>query len=138
MRMLSPSQVPRFRLQPITQPRFGGDHPTNLFEIISFLRRQRAIIAVITTLMVLGALVYGLTATRRYTATTLVLVDPGNTRVFPDQVVAPDSPNSATIDSLVEVFKSERVLRPVVKKLELLQDPEFANPPAGSLNTMCA
>ncbi|MFV2091820.1 MAG: GumC family protein, partial [Hyphomicrobiales bacterium] len=62
-----------------------------------------------------------------YTGRALLLIDPRQSRVVNiDEVVSGLPANSATIDSEVEVIKSDRVAIDVIEKLKLLATGDFA------------
>lgn len=96
--------------------------------IVRFLRRRAVPIAALTVFAVLAGLVYCLFATPQYTAAARVLVDNSSIKALRDQAPTSDTPASVTIDSQVEIIKSERVLLRVVKQLNLAKEPEFQKP----------
>lgn len=96
--------------------------------ILRFLRRRALPIAAFTAFAALAGLVYCLFATPQYTAATRVLVDNSSIKALRDQAPTSDAPASASIDSQVEIIKSERVLLRVVKQLNLANEPEFQKP----------
>ncbi len=112
---------------PGVAPADAGD-TIDLQSIVRFLRRRAGTIAAVAALMVLAGLVYALTATPLYTATASVLVDNSSIKSLRDQAPTSDAPISVTIDSQVEIIKSERVLLRAVKQLNLANDPEFQKP----------
>ena len=115
----------------------SGDVRIDITEIVSFLKRQRPVIALMTILAVFAGLAYSASVTPRFTAEGLVFVDPGSARALRDQVFTQDAaPSSALIDSQVEIFRSERVLRPVVQDLNLSDNTEFGLPAPGLLSTI--
>jgi succinoglycan biosynthesis transport protein ExoP len=128
--MLMLNVAPHKRLDvsgPSGAPADGGD-TIDLQSILRFLHRRALTIAAVAALTVLAGLAYALTATPLYTATASVLVDNSSIKALRDQAPTSDAPVSVTIDSQVEIIKSERVLLRVVKKLDLAKEPEFQKP----------
>jgi len=94
--------------------------------IYNVLRRRLAVIAgtvfVITGITLL--VVFQLTPL--YTATSLVLIDPREQQVIDiEAVMSGLPPDSAAIDSEVEVLRSRTLAARAVKQLDLIEDPEF-------------
>jgi succinoglycan biosynthesis transport protein ExoP len=96
--------------------------------IVRFLRRRTVPIAAFAAFAALAGLVYCLFATPQYTAAARVLVDNSSIKALRDQAPTSDTPASATLDSQVEIIKSERVLTRAVKQLNLADEPEFQKP----------
>jgi len=97
--------------------------------IVRFLRRRAVPIAALTVFAALAGLVYCLFATPQYTAAARVLVDNSSIKALRDQSATSDTPASVTIDSQVEILRSERVLQRAVKQLNLANDPQFQKQP---------
>jgi succinoglycan biosynthesis transport protein ExoP len=72
----------------------------------------------------LGGL-YVWTAPVLYTAVAKVLIDPPRGQFFEQDLGVGAAPDSAMIESRVEVARSDRVLRSVVRQLQLADDPVF-------------
>jgi succinoglycan biosynthesis transport protein ExoP len=132
--MLNVSQPKQSEAQFTSSSPSDGDSPIDFYLILGFLRRQWAPIVTAMALTVIAAIIYCLSATPKYTAAALVLVDPANVRSLHDQPGNVDSPTAATIDSQIEICKSERVLLRVVKQLALESDPEFTTSHTSFLN----
>ena len=75
-------------------------------------------------IILLGAL-YAFTAPPTYTAEATILIDPRKVQLFPGATFAEGQVDSPTLESQVELLKSERVGLAVIKKLGLSEDPEF-------------
>ena len=101
----------------------------DLHGIFRFLRRRAVVIGAVAACVALAALIYCLSATPLYTAAARVLVDNSSIKALRDQSATSDSPASVTLDSQVEIIKSERVLLRVVKQLNLANEPEFQKQP---------
>src|SRR5258707_1119707 len=63
----------------------------------------------------------------RYAATALVVVDPREQRVTTDQDVLPGiGQDSAALQSLIEIAKSDGFLRPLIEQLKVAEDEEIS------------
>src|SRR5216683_3235793 len=95
-------------------------------------RRWKAAAAAPFSLTVL-ALIYVLTATTLYTATSTVLVDPRRTTAIESNQAAMSMSNFGTDDATIEsetlLIQSIAILQRVVEKLKLTDDPEFVPTP---------
>ena len=101
----------------------------------AFVRRQRSILLFVPLLSVAIALLYLATATPKYTAEAVLLVEPkrsdGATQSSPG-----DFGSAASImDSQVEILKSEKIALSVIRTLQLTKDPEFVGPAGGLVGT---
>lgn len=86
----------------------------------------RNILQLALALFALGALVL-FVFPARYTATSLVLVDPREQRVTNDQGVLPGiGQDAAALQSIVEIAKSDGFLRPLIEKLDVAKDVEIS------------
>lgn len=86
----------------------------------------RKILQLALALFALGALVL-LVFPAKYTATSLVLVDPREQRVTNDQGVLPGiGQDAAALQSIVEIAKSDGFLRPLIEKLDVAKDAEIS------------
>ena len=105
-----------------------------LQSILGFFWRQYIVICSATLVMVAIGLVYIVTDPPGYDATATVLIDPANVHLFQQQQsMFSDLPiDTGTVDSQVEIVKSENIALSVIKQLHLTQDPEFTRP-RGSL-----
>ena len=97
-------------------------------DVLQHLRRRRRVI-VLAALMsaALGTILAGFLP-RLYVATTQIMIDPRDLRVF-DKGVVPSGELSEGQSSLVEtqskILKSDNVLNPVIENERLAEDPEF-------------
>ena len=90
-----------------------------------FLRRGRVFAGVAAVVMLATAAVT-LTSPRLYTAKSQVMFNPRPEQVVASTSVVPDlPPESATIDTQVEVLQSRELAKRVVDRLQLQKDPEF-------------
>jgi succinoglycan biosynthesis transport protein ExoP len=105
---------------------------------VKFVRRQfPVIIFVMLATVGLGA-VYVFSAAPRYTATAEMIMDTHKLQLFQQQSAAGvDIPvDSATVDSQVEILKSENIALSVIKDLHLNDDPEFIGPGGGFIGAV--
>jgi succinoglycan biosynthesis transport protein ExoP len=111
----------------------GAPSEETFQSVLSFVRRQYLVIAGAAAVMIALALVYVLTAPPGYTATATVLIDSQNVHLFQQQQsMFSDLPvDTGTVDSQVEIAKSENIALAVIKQLHLTEDPEFVGPGGG-------
>jgi uncharacterized protein involved in exopolysaccharide biosynthesis len=98
--------------------------PSQLVTILRTNARKIALLAL--ALFALGALVL-FVFPAKYTATSLVLVDPREQKVTNDQDVLPGiGQDAAALQSIVEIAKSDGFLRPLIEKLGVANDTEIS------------
>ncbi len=98
----------------------------DLREILQVVRRRWIVIVGVTILTIAAALLLTVNTTKLYTATSLVLIENRENRVVDFEAVLSGLPaDSATIDSQVEILKSQALATRVVRDLNLIEDPEF-------------
>ncbi|MGE0855310.1 MAG: GumC family protein, partial [Hyphomicrobiaceae bacterium] len=116
------------------------DDTQNLTGLLSILARSAIPIVLATALGTILALGYLMVATPVYTASTSIFIDPRMRKVVPEEIVRENiGSDFALVESQVAIIGSDSVLRRVVKKLSLDQDPEFApEPSTGLLSTIKA
>lgn len=96
------------------------------------LRRWRAVIVVTTAIFALVCVV-GMLQPRTYTASALVMINPSKQQVLQQgQMIDADAPNSALVDSEIEVLRSPALARRVVLALELNKDAAWNSDPAAA------
>jgi len=97
------------------------------------LRRRWKVAAAAPFSLTILALIYVLTATTLYTATSTVLVDPRRTTAIESNQAAMSMSNFGTDDATIEsetlLIQSIAILQRVVEKLKLTDDPEFVPTP---------
>jgi succinoglycan biosynthesis transport protein ExoP len=132
-----------------TKPIAGVDrHPTppevaspaELYAaVLAFLRRQFPVILFVLVLTFgLGA-VYLFTTPPRFTGQASLIIDTRKVQLFQQQSVLGDVPvDSATVESQVEILRSENIALSVIKDLHLAADPEFAGGAGGLIGTLLA
>jgi exopolysaccharide transport family protein len=112
------------RVQARAQGEMDGDAVAGLFRSLRRNLRLIMLTALVGT-FIAAAAVFSMTPL--YKATTLILVDPRQTKILQDaEVVGRPGTDSGVIDSEAEMVTSPAVLRGVAKRLELQKDDEFA------------
>ncbi|MFZ0423993.1 MAG: AAA family ATPase [Xanthobacteraceae bacterium] len=111
--------------------------PAELYAaIVGFVRREFSVI-VFVLLFTLGlGSVYLFTAPPRYTGHAVLVIDTHNSQFFKAESPFGDAPmDSATVDTQIEIIKSQNIALSVIKDLHLNEDPEFISPRAGFVGT---
>jgi len=110
----------------------GAGDTIDVERLVAVARRQWRVVAVCMGIFAILGLVYILTAVPKYTASTSVLIDRGNSQIVNQMQanVAAALPieDDASVLSEVELFKSDSIGLAVVDKLKLLDNPEFTSP----------
>lgn len=111
----------------------------SLLALRALLRRQLPYI-VLTVIVCVGlAAAYVMTAQKKYTSTAVLIIDSRKTQMLQQQAspMGVDTPlDSATVDSQVEILKSEKVALSVIKDLDLIHNPEFVSKDSGWLSSL--
>ncbi len=100
-----------------------GAQLKNLYVV--FLRRLPVVVA--AGLVVFAAIMaFTLLSPRIYTATALVMVNPGRDQVLSqDQMVDNSAPTSAAVDSEIEILRANMLRARLVEDMRLEEDPEW-------------
>lgn len=107
-------------------PAPGTDVLVDVRAIWNVLRRRAAVILGIIGAMTLATVLVVFQLTPLYTSTALILLDPREQQVVDiEAVVSGLPPDSAVVDSEVEVLRSRKLAARVVEQMGLLEDPEF-------------
>ncbi|MCK1396163.1 polysaccharide biosynthesis tyrosine autokinase [Bradyrhizobium sp. 1] len=104
----------------------------SLLAVRALIRRQLPYIVLTVLVCVTLAAAYCMTAQKKYTSTAALLIDSRKTQMLNQQSssspLGVDTPlDSATVDSQVEILKSEKVALAVIKDLDLIHNPEFVS-----------
>jgi len=104
---------------------------------VAFLRQQYPVI-LLTVLVVLGlGGLYLFSAKPTYTATATLIIDSRKNQLFQQQSVLGDIPiDSSSVESQVQLLKSETIALAVIKELNLVEDPEFNGSGGGLIGTI--
>lgn len=105
--------------------------PVDLREIAKILRRRWRIVVAAPAALFVAALLFVLTATPQYMATSTVLVDPRRANIVDttQTVLSNFGTDDATIESQALLVQSVAILRQAVIKMKLFEDAEFVPPP---------
>ncbi|AWL99647.1 polysaccharide biosynthesis tyrosine autokinase [Bradyrhizobium amphicarpaeae] len=107
---------------------------SSYFEII---RRQFPTIVAIVSACVILAVLYLFTAAPLFTSTASMVIDTRKVQLFQQQSVLGDiAVDSATVETQVEILKSENISLAVIRDLHLIEDPEFTGSGGGLLGSV--
>ncbi len=114
---------------------------SSLQDIATFLqnliRRNRAVFVAVTALCCIAGAFYLYKAKPSYTATATMVVDAKRTQLFQQPGGGGDDTiDAGTIQTQVELIKSQNVSLAVIRKLHLDSDPEFIAPDPGFIRTL--
>lgn len=123
LKALAAAQTPA-EPEPIAEPIAGPASDFGGF--LSILSRNAARIALITALAVGLAFAYLAMAKPVYTATTSIFIDPRSRKLLPDDFVQTKlGSDLVLVESQLAIIGSDGVLKRVVEKMKLTEDPEF-------------
>lgn len=110
----------------------------NLFtSYLSFGRRQYAVILFSVLVAVGLATVYVMGVPPGYTAEARLIIDTRKNQIFQQQSVIGDAPiDSVTVESQVEILKSENIALTVIKDLNLAEEAEFVGSSGGLIGAI--
>lgn len=108
-----------------------------LVSYFEIARRQfPAMIVIISACLILG-LLYLFTAAPQFTSTASMVIDTRKVQLFQQQSVLGDvAVDSATVETQVEILKSENISLAVIRDWHLIDDPEFTGNGGGLLGAM--
>jgi len=105
---------------------FHDKDAIDLGEILRVLKRQKAVMASVVAVIMILTLVILLSVTPRYTAYTLVEINPRQTQIVNfDSVLAGLPGGDDTIQTEIKIIESRRIAQRVIVSLDLNRDPEF-------------
>jgi exopolysaccharide transport family protein len=94
--------------------------------LLAMLRRRLLLIVGVTVIVLAGSVIYTFQKTPLYTATAQVMIDTHRQHVIDTgSVVSSLPPDSAAIDTEVEILRSRSLAEMVVRDLDLDKDPDF-------------
>ena len=103
----------------------------------AFVRRQYPVILVVWAATVGLGFLYLLGTPPRYTGEAKLIIDSRKMQLFAQQSVLGDiSVDSASVESQVEILRSENIALAVIRDLHLKDDPEFVSSSRGILGTL--
>jgi succinoglycan biosynthesis transport protein ExoP len=116
----------------------GGNDAEIFRDLLACMKRNLRFIAATTILGTLVTLAVVFSITPKYQSSILVLVDPRQTKILQDsEVVGRTTTDNGAIESEVEMIQSKAIVRKVVERLKLQEDPEFSGP-SGLFGTLKA
>jgi len=105
----------------------------DVYKLLAILRRRLKLIAGVFVAVFLAVVLPTLVETPMYKATALVVLDQRQPQVTTGEAVLQELPrDSNTVDTEVEVIKSQQLAEQVMDKLRLDADPEFGGDPAAA------
>ena len=115
------------------EPRPAEELGFDLREAVNFAWRQWKFIAGVAALAILLGAIHISRQTPLYTASVQLLLEPNTTKPVAQDAVQADMPlDMETIESQIAIIKSSALLRRVVVKENLVNDPEFGAAPSAS------
>lgn len=114
-----------------------GSSSLTLTSYLDIIRRQfPTMLAIVSACMIL-ALLYLFTAAPRYTSTASMVIDSRKVQLFQQQSVLGDiAVDAATVETQVEILKSESISLSVIRDLHLTEDPEFTSGGGGLIGAI--
>ncbi len=114
-----------------------GSPSQTLTSYLDIVRRQFPTIIAIVSACVILALLYLFTAAPQFTSTASMVIDTRKVQLFQQQSVLGDiAVDSATVETQVEILKSENISLAVIRDLHLIDDPEFTGSGGGPLGSV--
>ncbi|WP_170145645.1 polysaccharide biosynthesis tyrosine autokinase [Rhodoplanes elegans] len=105
--------------------------------VLKGARRQLPVILTVLAVTVVLGLTYLLTTPARYTATATMVIDTRKVQLFQQQSVLGDiTVDAGTVETQVEILKSENISLSVIKDQRLTEDPEFVGAGGGLVGTV--
>ena len=104
----------------------GTSLTDTLASVTGIIRRQLPIFLVVIAVFITFGLLYLLTTPSRFTAKATMVIDTRKVQLFQQQSVLGDIPvDAGTVQTEVEILKSQNISKAVIKDLRLTDDPEF-------------
>ncbi|KRQ12576.1 polysaccharide biosynthesis tyrosine autokinase [Bradyrhizobium manausense] len=114
-----------------------GSPSQTLTSYLEIARRQFPTMVAIVSACVILALLYLFTAAPQFTSTASMVIDTRKVQLFQQQSVLGDiAVDSATVETQVEILKSENISLAVIRDLHLIDDPEFTGSGGGLLGSI--
>ncbi|MGY3038088.1 succinoglycan biosynthesis transport protein ExoP [Bradyrhizobium sp. USDA 4354] len=118
-------------------PEADGSPSQTLTSYLDIIRRQFPTMIAIVSACVILALLYLFTAAPQFTSTASMVIDTRKVQLFQQQSVLGDiAVDSATVETQVEILKSENISLAVIRDLRLTDDPEFTGSGGGVLGAL--
>jgi succinoglycan biosynthesis transport protein ExoP len=114
-----------------------GSPSETLTSYLDIIRRQFPTMIAIVSACVILALLYLFTTAPQFTSTAAMVIDTRKVQLFQQQSVLGDiAIDSATVETQVEILKSENISLAVIRDLHLTEDPEFTGGGGGLLGAI--
>ncbi|MFK4489231.1 polysaccharide biosynthesis tyrosine autokinase [Bradyrhizobium sp. USDA 336] len=114
-----------------------GSPSQTLTSYLDIIRRQFPTMIAIVSACVILALLYLFTAAPQFTSKATMVIDTRKVQLFQQQSVLGDiAVDSATVETQVEILKSENISLAVIRDLHLIDDPEFTGAGGGLLGVV--
>ena len=98
---------------------------------IRIVRRQLPIVSVIILCSLALAILYLVNTPPKFTATGAMVIDTRKVQVLDKESVLGDAQiDAATVQTQVAMLQSDNIALAVIRKLHLIDDPEFVPPPS--------
>lgn len=108
-----------------------------LASYVEIFRRQFPAIVAIVSACLIVAVLYLFTAPPMFTSAASMVIDTRKVQLFQQQSVLGDiAVDSATVETQVEILKSENISLAVIRDLHLIDDPEFTGGSGGLLGSV--
>ncbi|WP_439358120.1 polysaccharide biosynthesis tyrosine autokinase [Bradyrhizobium sp. DASA03007] len=118
-------------------PEADGSPSQALTSYLDIIKRQFPTMVAIVSACVILALLYLFTAAPLFTSTASMVIDTRKVQLFQQQSVLGDiAIDSATVETQVEILKSENISLAVIRDLHLTEDPEFTGSGGGLLGAI--
>ncbi|SFP81275.1 succinoglycan biosynthesis transport protein ExoP [Bradyrhizobium sp. Ghvi] len=118
-------------------PEADGSPSQTLSFYLDIIRRQFPTIVAIVSASIILALLYLFTAASMFTSTASMVIDTRKVQLFQQQSVLGDvAIDPATVETQVEILKSENISLAVIRDLHLIEDPEFTGSGGGLLGAV--
>jgi succinoglycan biosynthesis transport protein ExoP len=111
--------------------------PQTAASYLEIVRRQFPTMLAIASACLILAVLYLFTAAPKFTSTASMVIDTRKVQLFQQQSVLGDiAVDSATVETQVEILKSENISLAVIRDLHLIEDPEFTGSGGGLLGSI--
>lgn len=105
--------------------------------LVVFVRRQWPLMLAVVVASVILGIVYILNTPPSFSAQATMIIDTHKVNILQQQSLIGDLPiDSATVESQVEILRSENIALAVIKQLRLTDDPEFVGPGGGLIGNV--
>lgn len=121
------TEQPRYSSHDVADRELHSDK--SVYRVLSIVRRQMPIVLLAVTTAIGLGLVYLWATPPSFTATATVVIDTRKVQLFQQQSVLGDIPvDAGTVQTQVEIAKSDNISLAVIKEHQLIDDPEFTGP----------